>query len=318
MNVVYYGTNKQIICFERWAMAEKISVSTDQVAAFVALSRHGSLRRAAEELNITEQGLRSRLLVLEQRLGVELYRKTQGPRRASPLTERGRQLLPHAAAFLERAEDLISFFDEAGRVQEIKIAASQYLTTYLLIDAVARFRQKYPNIHLRLSSRTSRQVEQSLLEDLDLAFGVITPYDPSPRLEYTHLMSVDWGFIAPPGHPLLRRRKLRLRDLSGETVILYEHGSAGRRQLIAAFNREGVTPRVGAETTNTEVIIRMVEAGMGVSLIPLLAGGAVTRGRRIGVRTISDQLTPLEVGLLTRKGEKPSAVGEAFIAFLRS
>ena len=60
-----------------------LSLSTDQVAAFVELARQGSLRQAAAVLHITEQGVRNRLLALEERLGVELYRKSRGPRRAS-------------------------------------------------------------------------------------------------------------------------------------------------------------------------------------------------------------------------------------------
>ena len=55
------------------------SLSSDQIAAFVELARLGSLRAAAENLLITEQGLRNRLLALEKRLGVELYRKRRGP-----------------------------------------------------------------------------------------------------------------------------------------------------------------------------------------------------------------------------------------------
>jgi DNA-binding transcriptional LysR family regulator len=66
------------------------SLSTDQVAAFVQLARQGSLRAASETLFISEQGLRSRLLALEGRLGVELYRKSRGLRRRTPLTEQGR------------------------------------------------------------------------------------------------------------------------------------------------------------------------------------------------------------------------------------
>ena len=57
------------------------SLSTDQVAAFVELAKQGSLREAAKGLHITEQGVRNRLLALEQRLGVELYQKRRGVRR---------------------------------------------------------------------------------------------------------------------------------------------------------------------------------------------------------------------------------------------
>src|SRR5258707_8826691 len=89
------------------------SLSTDQVAAFVELARQGNLRRAAEVLLISEQGLRSRLVSLEQRLKVELYRKGQGAKRGMPLTQQGRRFLPHAAAFLERTRELAELFTGA-------------------------------------------------------------------------------------------------------------------------------------------------------------------------------------------------------------
>ena len=76
-----------------------ISLSTDQVAAFVELARQGTLRGVASVLHITEQGVRNRLVALEERLRVELYRKQRGPRRVHPLTEQGQQFLPHALAF---------------------------------------------------------------------------------------------------------------------------------------------------------------------------------------------------------------------------
>src|SRR5262245_61798284 len=86
------------------------SLSTDQVAAFVELSRQGSLRKAAQALWISEQGLRNRLVALEKRLGVDLYRKSRGPRRRTPLTQQGQRFLPHALSFLERARELTDLF----------------------------------------------------------------------------------------------------------------------------------------------------------------------------------------------------------------
>jgi DNA-binding transcriptional LysR family regulator len=67
-------------------MAALPHVSTDQVAAFVELAREGQIRAAANALGITEQGVRNRLVALEGQLGVELYRKARGPRRATVLT----------------------------------------------------------------------------------------------------------------------------------------------------------------------------------------------------------------------------------------
>lgn len=107
------------------------SLSTDQVMAFAELARHGSLRRAAQGLHITEQGLRNRLLALEKRLGVELYRKQRGLPRGQPLTEQGREFVPHALAFLERARQLAELFHGPGEPHEIHVAATQYLILYV-------------------------------------------------------------------------------------------------------------------------------------------------------------------------------------------
>lgn len=291
------------------------SLSTDQVAAFVELAQHGSLRAAAGGLHITEQGLRNRLLALEARLGVALYRKSRGPRRTGPLTDAGRQFLPHATAFLERARQLAEVFGPAAP-RELHVAATQYLILYVLIDAVRRFHRAYPQIHVRLSNYTEQQVESALLQDPELALGVAAPYESAPELEYHHLFSLDWSLIAPPRHPLLRKRALRLEDLTDLPLILFERGSTGRQHVVDAFHGRGLSPRVDMETTNTEIIVRMVEAGLGVSLVPLMANGAVTRGRRVGVRSLGEQIRPIHSGVLTRRGEPLSPAAKVFLEFL--
>ncbi len=292
------------------------SVTTDQVAAFVALARQGSLRAAAEGLHITEQGVRNRLLALEGRLGVQLYHKRRGIRRVGPLTEQGQQFLPHAVAFLERASQLGELFKGPVDVHEIHVAATQYLILYILIDAVRRFHAAYPRIHVRLSNRTEQEIEAELLHDPELALGVAAPYESSPDLEYLHLFPLDWSLVTPRRHGLLKKPRLRLDDLTDVPLILFERGSTGRQHVMEAFHSLGLSPRVDMETTNTEIIVRMVEAGLGVSIVPLMPDGAVTHGHRVGVRSLKGQIRPINSGILIRRGERMSAAAEAFIQFL--
>jgi DNA-binding transcriptional LysR family regulator len=297
------------------------SLSTDQVSAFVEVARQGSLRRAAEVLVITEQGLRNRLLALEQRLGVELYRKRRGLRRATQLTEAGRQFLPHAAAFLERARELGELFaSDSGAPQprEVHVAASQYLILYVLIDAVRKFHAAFPHVRVRLSTQTEQQIEQTLLDRPDVAMGVAAPYEPSNELQYQHLFSMDWSLIAPLRHPLLKRQEVSLEDLGGTPLILFERGSTGRQHVVDAFHEHGVSPEVDMETTNTEIIVRMVEAGLGVSIVPLLPSGRVTRGRKVGIRTLGHQIRPIHSGILTRKGDPLPPACRSFVEFVRA
>ena len=79
--------------------------------------------KAAESLFITEQGLRNRLLALEERLGIELYRKSRGIRRGSPLTAQGQQFLPEAVTFLDRARELVEMFQQSAGHRVIHVAA---------------------------------------------------------------------------------------------------------------------------------------------------------------------------------------------------
>ncbi len=291
------------------------SLSTDQIAAFVELARAGSLRKAADGLLITEQGVRNRLLSLEERLGVELYRKARGARRSTPLTPAGQKFLPHAVAFLERAEDLRELFASEPRRREVHVVATQYLILYHLIGAVRRFRAEQPHVQIRLGCRTEREVEEELLNNPEIAFGVAAPYEPSADLEFRELFSLDWSLIAPPGHPLLKRRRVRLADLAEVPLILFERGSTGRQHVVDAFHEAGVSPTVAVETTNTEIIVRMVESGLGVSIVPLMPDGSVLRGRKVMARPMAG-IRAIRSGVLSRKGEALAGPAEQFVRFL--
>lgn len=296
-------------------MPEPPSLSTDQMTAFVELARQGSLRAAAEVLHLSEQGVRNRLVALESRLGVELYRKRRGIRRTAPLTEDGRRLLPHAVAFIERAGELTELFTESAEPREVHVAASQYLIAYALIDVVRCFHAAEPKIRIRLSARTEREVDEAVREDPQITLGVAAPYELSTELDYRHWFSMDWSLIAPRGHALLKKDPVHLADLADEPLILYERGSTGRTHVIDAFRKCDLSPRVEMEVTNTDLIVRMVEAGLGVSIVPLHPSGAVTRSRRVEIRPLGRYVRPIDSGILTRKGESLSAAARRFIEF---
>ena len=296
-------------------MPKAPSLSTDQLAALVELARQGSLRAAAEVLHISEQGVRNRLVALESRLGVELYRKRRGIRRSAPLTKAGRKLLPHAIAFLERAGELTELFGESAEPQEVHVVASQYLIAYALIDVVRRFHAAEPSIRIRLSARTEQEIDDALREDPQITLGVAAPYEVSTELEYRHLFSMDWSLITPRRHALLQKNRLRLADLTDEPLILYERGSTGRSHVIDAFRKQSLTPRVEMEATNTDLIVRMVEAGLGISIVPLHPSGGVTRGHSVGNRPLKQHIRPIDSGILTRKGERLSRAAQRFVEF---
>ncbi len=294
------------------------SLSTDQVAAFVQLSRQGSIRAAAEQLHITEQGVRNRLIALEKQLGVSLYRKRRGIHRAAPLTQEGQRFLSHAVAFLEQAQGLAELFSDAPAGREVRVAASQYLIAYVLIDAVHQFHKAHPDYQVRLSSYSEQEIERALLQSPQIDLGVAAPYEATSDLDYLHLFSMDWSLVTPRRHPLLDVKSLKLKHIAAHPLITYERGSTGRQHILEAFHKADLSPRVEVETTNTDLIIRMVEAGLGTAIVPLLPSGAVTKGRKVEIRPLGRQVRPIDSGILTRKSELPNEAAEHFIQFIRS
>jgi len=297
-------------------MAPLPTLSTDQVSAFLELSRRGTLRQAARSLHITEQGVRNRLIALERQIGVELYHKKRGRRSTNPLTTEGRRFLPRAMKYMEAARGLADLFSQRSAPEEIHVAASQYLILYVLIDAVRRFHAERPDVRVRLSSHTEQEIEELLVRDADFAFGVAAPYEPPSELEYHDLFPLQWSLIVPPRHRLSRSKQVPLREVAEAPLILFERGSTGRSHVMNAFHSAGLTPRIEMETTNTEIIVRMVEAGLGVSIVPLLPSGTVTKGRKVAVRELSKPVRPIQSGILKRKGESLSSASTEFMKFL--
>jgi DNA-binding transcriptional LysR family regulator len=202
--------------------------------------------------------------------------------------------------------------------QEVRVVASQYLTRYVLIDVLKEFRKQEPAIHVRVSTMNEADVANALLGDPEVALGLAAPYESSPQLVYSELFAMDWSLIVPPGHALSEKRRVKLSHLMDEPLILYERGSTGRQHVLDAFHERGLSPRVALETTSTETVVSMVEAGLGISVVPLMPTGAVTRGRRVEILPIVDSIRPIHSGVLLRRGEIPAGAAARLLEFAKS
>ena len=168
-----------------------------------------------------------------------------------------------------------------------------------------------------LNPATEEEIDQAVRADPQTTLGVAAPYEVSTELDYRHWFSMDWSFITPQRHSLARKRRLQLADIANEPLIVYERGSTGRSHVLDAFHKLRLAPRIEMEVTNPDLIVRMVEAGLGVSIVPLHPSGAVTRGRRVGIRPLKQFIRPIDSGILTRKGERLSNAAEKFIEFCK-
>ena len=294
------------------------SVSIEQVGAFVQLAESGSLGAAARALNLSAEGLRNRLVALEQRMGVPLYEKEMRRRGRVVLTPAGRLFLHKAVLFVEEAQALTQLFELGRRQQDLLIAASQYVVYYLLIDIVRLFRIEFPHIHVRLLTRNEQQIAGSVQADSDVCLSICAPLEFPTDIVCDPWFSLNWFLVAPRGHRLLTASSVCLADIVDEPLIVFEPESTGRQHVLEAFSRHALMPRVVMEATSTQIIVRMVEAGLGVAIVPLLPSGAVTRGIDVGYVSISDDIRSIDTCILYRKHSPMDDAVDKFKAFLKS
>jgi DNA-binding transcriptional LysR family regulator len=291
-------------------------ISSDQVLAFVELARLGNIRLAAESLRLSAEGFRSRLLTLEERLGTNLYEKERGRRTDVRLTHAGQIFLHKAIKFIDDTHELTHLFEPGQRLNMLQIVGSQYLTYFLLVDVVRGFSLKNPGTGVRVITRTEQQILAAMQDDPGIALGICAPTEFPTDLIYHPWFKLDWCFVAARGHPLLQQSHVTLADLTEEPLILFEPGSTGRQHVLEAFYQRSLRPQISMEATSTQVVLRMVEVGLGSAIVPLLASGAVTRGLDIGWVPLGDQIRPIENGILTRPDWKHDPTVQAFLDFI--
>ncbi len=292
------------------------SVSTEQVRAFVALARCGSIRAAASELCLSEEGARSRLLALEERLGVNLYDKHRGRRGEVVLTDAGQTFLNKAIPFVEEARELS---ERAGIVQprhDIKIAVDQYLVLNVLADLARDFRAQFPDMPVHLLTRTEQQVVSTLRMDASLALGMCAPEELPTDLVCRPWFSVGWRFVAPLDNPLLHKSSVTLSEIAAEPLIIFEPGCSARQNLLQAFYQRNLTPRIIAEAASTQVIMRMVETGFGTAIIPVPPAGSLTTGMQVGEVRISDAVRAVEFAILSRPDSLKDSAVQTFLNYI--
>jgi len=254
-------------------------VEIGQVEAFLAVGTFGGFRRAADALRVTQPAISARIRALEQSLGVPLFLRSQT---GLALSAAGRAFRPHAEQLLHAvalARQAVHDLRPASG-SALQIAAALSICTYVLPDALARFSAGHPSVRLTVKTGTSEEILEMVLHD-QVQLGIMRALGHA-EVESTPLYADQLVLIAGPSHRLADRRQVRLADLAGEALILFGRSASFRDDTEAIFHQAGVVPGSIMELDNIEAAKKMVERGLGISLVPAsvvaaeLAAGALT------------------------------------------
>lgn len=289
-----------------------------QLRTFVAVARHRSFTRAAQELHLSQPAVSRQIEALEAALGTPLLSRQA---RRVLLTESGRCLLDYAERLLALADQaeraLAELRDlESGR---LFVAAGTTPGNYLLPALLAAFQARHPGIDARMAVHPSGEVERLVLDgraDLGVAAG---------PLRSSHLRAVPYAedelvLLTPPGHPLARRGEdcdaaALAAALERERLLLREPASATRRAAEAHLHALGIRPRHPVELGHTEAIKRAVAAGMGLAFVSRYAAAPEIAAGSLGAAVGPAARIPRRLYFIHPKGARLSPAALAFLSF---
>jgi len=232
----------------------------------VAIAREGSLSGAARVLHIAQPPLSRRLQQLEREVGAALF--LRGRHGATP-TAVGRTLVAGAQSALTaigRAEQ-DAFDAAAGRAGRLRIGVTPTLGAVLLPAVLAAFRRAHPDVRLDLTSSgdSSWLRGQAATGELDIAVAALAS-TPDPNATIALRGEQHFVLIAPS--ELKLAKSVRRRALVGVPFVAITAGEGLRQQLDQVFAELGAEPTIAIETSEREMLVPFVAAGLGVALVP--------------------------------------------------
>lgn len=274
---------------------------------YLTIVERGSFTRAAEQLHLSQPAVTRQVAALEEHCGGALLERTT---RRVELTAAGERMRDHARRILGAVADCNQALADlrAGLAGRLTLGASGTVATYFLPTLLARYRAQHPrhdlSVHTGLSSAI---VEQVAAGSLDL--GLVMDFRDHPGLTERPLGHYAMAVILPVAHPLAKARHLMPADLAQQPFISMEPGTNLRRFTDDWFN--GQAPPPVMELDNIEAIKRMVEAGLGIAVVPLVA----VRGENIVAKPLG---RARRWSVVYRRGRALTPLMEAFLAVTAS
>lgn len=284
-----------------------------QLSYFVMVADELHFRRAAQRLHMSQPPLSQQIRRLEDELGVRLLVRD---RRAVSLTPAGREfardarrLLDDAARAVEAARRVAA--GEEGRLR-ITFAGSALLS--LLPRVVQRLRAARPAVRVELRERPSED-QVAALEAGEADIGLVPLPLQAEGLHSEVLLRERVVAALPAGHELAERRRVTLPRLAREPLVLFPRVQAPglHDRLLSSLGESGVAPVVVQYAAETQTIIGLVAAGIGISLVQESVSQLELPG--VVYRPVSGAPV-IELAAITRAGEDAPLV-ELFLAFAR-
>ncbi|MGE8502386.1 MAG: LysR family transcriptional regulator [Pseudomonas sp.] len=266
---------------------------------FIHIAESPSLTQGARKAFLSPAAASARIKTLESQLGSRLlYRDSRGVE----LTPAGQRLLQHARLIMRQVDYLKSEFTEYGTdaAGHIRIFANTTAVTEFLPEVLAGFLAERPGVTVDLQERLSRDIVRGVLDGAaDL--GIIAGPVQAPGLQVLHFSTDRLVLAVPLGHALAHHKSVSFAD-----TLAYQHIGLHEGSTLLSFLREQVEPLGGSlalriQVSSFEAICRMVEAGVGIGIIPESSALRHSRTMQLATLQLDEAWAVRERSMLVRE-----------------
>jgi len=246
-----------------------MNVTLRQLRVFQSVARTRNFSRSGEAIGLTQPAVSRAIGELEHAIGLRLLDRTT---REVALTEAGRSL----AARLDRVLDELdaTLDDVAGLADadggKVRVASSPTLSAYLMPECIAACARAAPRVRFLLLDRIQQDVLASVRGG-EVDFGVVVEPPEVDDLHCEDILRDPFVLVTPERHRFARAASVRWKALDGESLVLLDNASGSRRYVDEALAQHRVSCKVEQELGHPTTAFQMVEAGIGLTVMPRLA-----------------------------------------------
>jgi DNA-binding transcriptional LysR family regulator len=286
-----------------------MNLSMRQIRAFLYVARAGNFTRAAERAYMTQAGISILVREVEHQLGVRLFDRTT---RAVQLTDAGRRFAVVAESVLQQLDDATVEMDTLGKQarQQLRLAATPLVSSHLLPQLLARFREAHPSIRIQLMDGSLQDV-QSMVEsgaaDMGLGFFFKVP----SGLVRKHVADFALMKVSPAAQPPRTLGRASWASLRTAPLITLPSDNPIQRAIDEHLHKLGLTRDDNLPVSFFATQISMVEAGFGHAVMPTFAVAAC-RQHRVQIDVLNGPQVKLGFHRIARRGAADTDAMKAF------
>lgn len=285
-------------------------MDASDLRVFEAVSRHGSMNRAARELHTVQSNVTARIRALEEELGVSLFQRHA---RGVSTTPAGQRILPFAGRITKLLADARAAAQDDGVPRGTLAIGSLETTAALRLSPVlSRFASTYPAVRLVVTTGTTRRLLDDVV-DCRLEGAFVAGPVSHPALAQEAVYREELVLVTSPAV----RAPEDLAAVPDLKTIVFQIGCSYRQRLESLLANMGIVTAEPLEFGSLDAILGCVSAAVGVTLLPRALVAAAHRDGRIAVHELPAERSHVETLFVRRSDAYVSSALSAFLAMAR-